>query len=934
MDVQPQTVHGREPLIGREKDLRFVQSFFDDSALLGGALLVSGDAGVGKSALLDAVALASARRGNRVLRAAGAEFEADVSYSGLNQLLIPLLDDLDRLSTAHRDAVQVAIGLGTGPPPDRLLVSTAVLFLLRRVAAETPLLLVVDDLPWMDRATNAVLGFVARRLAGSRVGFLAASRSHSDSYFERGGLPEYVLPPLDEAAAVELLSSRHPGLAPAVRQRLMAEAMGNPLALVELPASLTGAQRSAFASLPSVLPLNQRLQALFASRVAVLPAACRQLLLVAVLDGTGDLAVIEAAAAGRAGLVDLAPAERDRLVRVDPTTRRLSFGHPLVGSAVVEESAAGDRRWAHQALADALVGQPERRAAHLGEAAAGPDEEVADLLEQAARHRLIRGDAVGAVAMLIRASALSPLAVDQSRRLAEAAYIGADAGGEVTGASQLLAGARRVNPAGHDSLHAAAAAVFLLINGDGDVDTAHGLLLGAIRSAHHGRAGKDSAGEDAMADALHTLAQVCWLSGRPALWQPALEIVDRLAADVPELTWLVSRTFADPARCEPETLVRLDALIADSRNDTDPTRVIRVATAAAFPDRLTDMGEAMREVIRRGREGVAPVGRHLGALMLVCLDYFFAGRWQEAGELADEGLPLCEELGYNFFRWYFQYIQALLAAVQGNFVSSTALADEVSRWAAPRGAHGADLFGYQPRVLTALGSGDFEAAYRHAAKMSPPGTLAPYIPHALWVAMDLVEAATRTGRAEEAAAHVAAMRASAMPRLSPRLAMHTLASEALVAPGDEAGVLFDRALAVADTERWPFDRARVHLLYGEHLRRLRAMSASRPHLTEALETFERLGAAPWTARAAAELRASGHAVSRSTGMGSAELTAQERQIAVLAASGLTNKQIGERLHLSHRTVGTHLYQLFPKLGITSRTALRDALTELDAKESR
>ncbi|SEG87673.1 regulatory protein, luxR family [Actinacidiphila yanglinensis] len=946
MSVAPRVPPGPEPLFGRDEDLRYVLSFFEDPAVLGGALLVSGDAGVGKSAVLDAVDAAASDRGIRVLRAAGAEFEADVSYSGLNQLLIPLVDAFDGLSPAHRDALRVAIGLGSGPPPDRLLVSTAVLFLLRHVAAGTPLLLIVDDLPWTDRATTAVLGFVARRLAGTRVGFLAASRTHSDSYFERGGLPEYVLPPLDEAASGALLSSRHPALAPAVRQRLITEARGNPLALVELPASLSGTQRSSLAVLPSVLPLNQRLQALFASRVAVLPATCRGLLLVAALDGTGDMAVIEAAAAERAGLEDLAPAERDHLVRVDSTNRRLSFRHPLIGAAVVEASTAGDRRWAHQALAGALTGQPERRAAHLGEAAAGPDEEVAELLEEAARHRLARGDAIGAVAMLTRASWLSPLAVDKSRRLAQAAYVGVDAGGEVAGASQLLAGARSTNPEGSDSLHAAAAAVFLLINGDGDIDTAHGLLVGAIQSAEReqaaqaaetgdaGNAGStahagSSGPDDAMTDALHTLAQVCWFSGRPALWQPALEAVDRLAAGVPELTWLISRTFADPARCDPGTLARLDALIADSRGETDPTRVIRAATAGAFPDRLGDMVEAMRGVIDRGRQGTAPLGRYLGAAMLVCLHYFFAGRWKDAAELSDEGIALCEERGYHFFRWYFQYIQALLAAARGNFDTSTALSDEVSRWAAPRGAHGAVLFACHPRVLTALGGGDFEAAYRHAGRISPPGALAPYISHAIWVALDLVEAATRTGRTDEAAAHVAAMRGSSMPWLSPRLAMHTHAAGALVASGSDAGALFDQALAVPDTERWPFDRARVHLLYGEHLRRLRATSAARSHLSDALEAFTLLGAAPWAARAAAELRAAGHAVTRSTGRGSAELTAQERQIASLAAAGLTNKQIGERLYLSHRTVGTHLYQIFPKLGINSRAQLRDALALLD-----
>ncbi|WP_225847481.1 AAA family ATPase [Streptomyces sp. HPF1205] len=271
------------PPIGREADLEFVRSFFDDSAVRGAALLLTGEAGVGKTALLDAVAADAAERGVCVLRAAGVQFEADIAFAGLNQLLVPLFDSFDVLDPLHRDALRVAVGVGSGPAPDRLLTSTAVLLLLRAVAARSPLLLLVDDVPWLDRATTSVLGFVARRLVGSDIGLLAACRSGSDSFFEAGGLTEHRLRPLDEAASATLLSRAHPDVPPSVRRRIAAEARGNPLALVELPAALTREQRTTPAAMPAVLPLTDRLQGLFATRVTSLPAASRELLLLAAL---------------------------------------------------------------------------------------------------------------------------------------------------------------------------------------------------------------------------------------------------------------------------------------------------------------------------------------------------------------------------------------------------------------------------------------------------------------------------------------------------------------------------------------------------------------------------------------------------------------------------------------------------------------------------
>ncbi|MGW1626409.1 helix-turn-helix transcriptional regulator [Streptomyces sp. NPDC002172] len=911
-------------LVGRDGDLAFIHSFFGNSEVQGAALLLSGEAGVGKTAVLDAVAAGAVHNGIRVLRAAGVQFEADISYAGLNQLLVPLFDDFDILDDVHRDALRVAVGIGSGPPPDRLLTSTAALLLLRLTAVHTPLLLVVDDLPWLDRATNAVLGFVARRLVGSRIGFLAASRAGSDSFFEPSGLTQRRLEPLDESSSAELLALTHPDVSPAVRRRIVTEARGNPLALVELPTALSAEQRATLAAVPAVLPLSDRLQAMFASRVAGLPERSRELLLIAALDGTGDLASVEAAVAGRASVDDLAPAEQRRLVSVSADNRRLSFRHPLIGSAVVELATASERRRAHRALADVLGDQLERRAWHLGEAAVGPDETVAALLEEAGRRRLQRGDALGAVAALTRAAGLSPAAADESRRLAEAAYVGADSGGELEDASRLLAGARLVHPATErESLHAAAASAFLLINRDGDIDTAYRLLVGAIEAGQHGY----DASDPALVEALHLLVLLCWYGGDPKLWQPLLAFVERLVPEPPELLWVITQTFGDPARTGAAALPRLSELIATVGDD--PTRVVRVGTAAVFPDRLGEFRWATRRLVDQGRAGTAPVRRHLGALMHLGLDYFHLGRWDDAAQLAAEGLRLCEDHDYRFFTWYFQYVQAAVAGVQGDGETSAALTEEIVRWATPRGTHGARFFACHARALAALGSGDFETAYQHGSTLSPPGTVAPYVPIAMWGTMDLVEAAIRTGREKEAAAHAAAMRATGMAGLSPRLELLVLACEALTTPAEAAVPLFERALSLPDAARRPFDVARVRLFHGERLRRLRVTTEAREQLTRALDAFQRLGAKPWVTRTAAELRASGQSAPAAARPGTVALTAQELQIATLAATGLTNKQIAERMFLSHRTIGTHLYQIYPKLGITSRAALRDALSRLD-----
>jgi DNA-binding CsgD family transcriptional regulator len=925
-------------LIGRADDLEYITAFVDRAAVSGGALLLSGEAGVGKTALLEAAAAQAEAAGGRVLRAAGAEFESEVSFAGLNQLLGPLLDQAHGLSAAYRRALEVALGVREGASPDQLLLSNAVLALLTQATEPTeateaieatgttgprPVLAVVDDLPWLDRASAMVLGVVARRLPGSRVGFLAVSRSGEDGFFDRRGLPVHDVLPLTEAAAGELVGDRFPALAPRVRQRLLADARGNPLALLELPVALSGLQRAGTGPLPQWLPLSRRLRAVFDSRITALPAPARHLLLLAALDGTGSLPTLRSAAPGPNELDALSPAERSGLVRVADDGRRLEFRHPLTRSAVVALSTSAELRQAHAALARQLAAEPERRAWHLAQAAAGPDEGVAGQLEQAAHRIRQRGDATGAVTALLRAADLTPPGAERSRRLAEAAYLGAVVTGGLRDVPRLLDDARQADAGRAGSLVASvAAAHHLQLSGDGDIDTAHRLLVGAIEMQPE----PYDAASATMVEALNTLGWVCYFGGRAELWAPFHRALGQLVAGVPESLALLSASFADPARTALPALGQLDAAVA-SLADTDPIRVARVGLACMYVDRLTGCRSALWRILRDGRDGGA-VTLSLHALSLLGLDHFMTGEWDMLQALAEEHVSLCRAHNYRLLECRGLYLQAMLAAARGDAAATKTLTDQMTQWSAPRRVGAILRLAAQARTLAALTRGDFEAAYQSAVTITRPGELADHVPHALWMTLDLTEAAVRTGRLAEAAAHVAAVREAGLAAISVRQALITNGAAAMAAPDHEAAALFERALGLPGTDRWPFDRARIQLAFGERLRRMKAPADARTHLTAAAGTFQRLGAQPWAARASGELRATGQTIGQPAGDGPAALTPQQRQIATLAAAGLTNKQIGERLYLSPRTVATHLHQVFPKLGVTTRAALRDALASL------
>lgn len=920
----------RPVLIGREADTDVLRPV---AAAPGGkTLFVTGGAGVGKSALLDEAAAIAHTASHQVIRAAGVEFAVKVSFGGLNQVLLPLQSLTGRLDASSREALSVVLGGARSPGTDWLAMASAALSLLRLAAVPRPLLLVVDDVHWLDRPSTLILDLMARRLAGTRIGLLVAARSGTHSYFDTTGLPAHELQPISDQAAASLLASRFPGLAPQVQRRLLAEAAGNPLALLELPAALTGDQRAGVAALPPVLPVSRRGQQLFAPRITSLPEQARQALLVLALEETGELRamqeLLQATGPGLRGLDDLAPAERAHLVRVDESAGQVVFRHPLIRSAVVELSASDDRRRAHQALAGMLAGQPDRQAWHLAFAAAGPDEKVASLLASAAHRIMHRGDAAGAVTALIRAADLSPEPSDRARRLAEAAYIAGDVTGDLRRAPQLLAAATQADPKLGETLRAAVAGSFVLLNGDGDVVTAHRLLTAAVEAGGHGC----DAGDNTLVEALWTLLMVCWFGGSPESWVPFHAALARLRPAVPSFLSLAARTFADPARTGAAAVSDLTSAIRGLAAETDPAVIVRTAIAAAYAERVGECRAALWRVIGDGRLGGA-IASAINALLLIGVEDVLTGLWDEADALLGEGLALAEAHGYQLVAWPARYGQAMLAAARGEQEASRRLADQMMNWSVPRGVRAVQQYAHHARALAALSRGDFEDAYQQAAAISPPGTLASHTPNALRAALDMAEAAARSGRPDEAGAHAEAMQKAGIGGLSPRFAAAEHAAAGLAETGEEAWTLFERALAVPGSDRWAFDRARIQLLYGERLRRDQAPARARKQFTAALYTFRQLGAQPWAARAENELRATGLPGSHSgRAAGSTAspraLTAREREIALLAATGMPNKQIAERLFLSPRTVSDHLYKVFPKLGITSRAALRDALGEV------
>lgn len=903
-------------LVGRDRELEMLTGFLDEILSGGSARLLTGEPGVGKTALIDAAVALAGERGARVIQGSGVEYESDVSFAGLHQLVDPLMDDLLRLPDQTRATLDVALGAGSGPAPDRLAVLGAALALFREAARDSPLLIVIDDLQWLDRASGAAIGFVGRRLHRSRVGLLGAVRPAFGGFFERAGIPELEVLPLPEHDAMQLLARQFAQLPTRVLRGVVDDAQGIPLALLEFAASAGGPL-----DLARQRPGTAReVRTLFQARIDRLPGPTRQLLLLTALDGSGGLGALAAATADHGDLGQLGPAERDHLVVVDGQAGEVRFRHPMIRTVLVEGSTIDERRAAHVRLAAVFQGQPERRGHHLAEAAFAPDEVVASAVEAGAERTLQRGDVVGAISRFLRAADLSPERRGRSRRLADAAYLGAHSAGQLDSSSELLRAAVRRDPTLRDTLHAAVATAFLLLNSDGDAETTHRLLTVAIEAALD-QAEPDHGG---LTEGLYTLVLVCHYAGRDEFWAPFHQSMDRLGEAAPTEVRLLAETLADPLTASSWALSELDRGIRRLRSTDEYDLIIRTAIAAFYTDRLPSIRDELRRVVRDAPGGGAQ-GSVMMALSMLAFEAFGAGHWDTAQRTASRTTALWEERHYRLYAWNGRYAMALIAGNRGDSATCRELCDAMFAWAAPRQLGILENWGNHALAQAALGAGDFEEGYSRAAAITPAGTLRSHTPQALWTVLDLVDGAVHTGRISDARAHAVAIRGANLARVSGRYRMLSAAVDAMTCPDDESLELFRAALAVPDAGNWPFELARVHLAYGERLRRLRRTREARDHLLTARDGFDRLGARPWSRRATTELAATGATRRPVVGGGPASLTPQEREVADLAAAGMSNREIAARLFVSPRTVSAHLYRVFPKLGIASRAALRDAL---------
>lgn len=906
--------------MGRAVELELIDSLLtgQDStpySPLGRGVLLRGDPGVGKTVLLDVAADRARATGMRVLCACGMEFEAGISFAVVHQMLYPLRADADRLPGPQREVLRRLFDLTPGALPDPLTAGTAVLALLGAAAAESPLLLVADDAPRIDPASATVLGFAMRRLTHAHVVLLAAARTGLEGPLDQVRLPERTVHPLDDQSAAKLLQARWPGLVPTVRRRLLAQAAGNPLALQELPEALNDRQRSGGQPLPSVLPLSGRLLETFAPVIEQLPTATRKALLLAALAADDTLDTIRTATQGALNLDDLAPAQRTRMVHTDAASGQVAFAHPLTRSAVVYLALPGERRTVHRALAAALAFDPERQAWHLAEASTGPDEVVARALDKAALMARQRGRASTAVATLVRAGELSPHPGDRSRRLVEAAHL-ATMAGRLDQVTSLLADAGQTPETPAALVFTATA--HLLTNDEGDVAAAYGLLTRALDSSE--TAGPDYWDQYGI---LYALLLVSLYTLRPEPWELLRKAMARFEPEQVASFQLCYDAYVDPTRASDSIREGLARAFAALPAAAEPWEVIPLAFAAVAMDTLSDYRYAVRSMIERERDGGA-IAMVVPGLMLLCQDSYVHGQWDEAENLALQGLELATGYGYSFWERQIRAVLASGAALRGDVELARERSKETTTWAAPRGMSATMAYARSARHLAAMGQGDFEEAHAQVTQIDPPSAPSAGIPNR-WVVLDLVEAAMRTGRREEARAHVAAAQKAGLPRIGSRIALITAAAAAVAADDDEAGALFEAALALPEAARYPWEEARIQFSYGQWLRRTRDTSGARIQLRAAMETFDRIGARAMVQRAGNELRATGLTIAARSDMAPPVLTAQERQIAELAATGLSNKEIGARLFLSHRTVGSHLHRLFPKLGVTSRAALRAAL---------
>jgi DNA-binding CsgD family transcriptional regulator len=899
-------------LRGRDDERGVLDRLLDEArAGQSGVLVLRGEAGVGKTALLE-YAIESASD-LTVVRAVGVESEMELAYAALHQLCAPLLDRLERLPDPQRNALETTFGLCEGPVPDRFLVGLATLSLLSEAAHERPLVCAIDDAQWLDRTSAQVVAFVARRLVAESVVLLPATRNLAGGESDR--LPELVVDGLRDADARALLALAIPGrLDEQVADQLLAEAHGNPLALLELPRGLSAAQLAGGFGLPGARSLSGRIEERFVDRLEALPADTQQLLLVAAAEPTGDPGLLWSAAA-RLGIADavLHPAESARLLEVDG---RVRFRHPLARSAVYRAATPHQRRRVHRALAEATDAQldPDRRAWHLAEAAAGPDEDVAAELEQAAGRAQARGGLAAAAAFLERAAALTREPQRHTERALAAAQTQFEAGA-LDDALALLgtAEAGAVDDAQRARAHLLRAQIVFASKRGGEAPQ---LLLRAARELE--------AVDPNLARATYLEAlSATMFAGRLARGGGAVEISEAALAGPPPppaprpsdllLQGLAVQFTAGYAAGAP---ILKEALRAFRQETVLPPQEARWLWFASWVALHLWDDEAWTVLSARHLELVREAGA-LTALPFVLANrssvYAHAGELAMAASVEEELRAATEATGIAPV----PYGALSIAAVRGH---EAELSELIQTSVSEAEARGEGLALTVTEMLSGtlyLGLGRYDAALAAVRQAGDYHEIGP----AIWMLTELIEAAARSGETQ-LAGHALELLAETTQSSGTDWALGIEARcRALLSDGDAAERLYREAIDWLSGARLRLEFARAHLLYGEWLRRERRRVDAREHLRTALEMFTRFGTEAFAARAERELLATGERVRARTVETRDELTAQEAQVARLARDGLSNAEVGARLFISQHTVAYHLRKIFNKLGITSRSEL-------------
>jgi DNA-binding CsgD family transcriptional regulator len=877
-----------------------------------GVLVVRGEAGVGKTALLDcAIGPVSDMR---VVRASGVESEMELAFAVLQQLCAPLLDRLEGLPAPQRHALEITFGLSEGPAPDRFFVGLAVLGLLSEAAEERPLLCVIDDAQWLDRASAQALAFVARRLQAESVGMLFAVR---EAVRELAGLPELVVVGLRDSDARQLLISVVPGrLDQRVADQLLAEAHGNPLALLEFSRGLAHADLAGGFRLPEALPLEGRIEDRFVQRLEALPADTRRLLLVAAADPTGDPALVWRAAA-RLGVTGVAldPLAGADLIEIGA---RVRFRHPLVRSAVYRAAGRDERRRVRAALAEATDPRvdPDRRAWHLAEAMAGPDESVAGALERAAGRAQARGGLSAAAVFLERASALTPDPGQRAQRALAAAQAKYESGA-LEDALTLLTAAETggVDDLQRARVHLLRAQIAFAVQRGGD---APALLLAAARELEavdpdRARSTYLEALEAArFADGLARGADVVEVS-KAALAGPAARRPPRPTDLL--LQGMATLPIEGHAAAVPILKAALSAFREEAVLPPEESRWLSFACRAAWDvwDEESWRLLATRE-LRRARDAGALTAM---PLLLSSRSYLhvLCGELSTAESLLDEIRAITAATGIPAHR----YVEIWVAALCGREPELLGLLEDFTADANARGEGFALGFAGQASAVLYNGLGRYAeafAAVREAVDVAPYSELST--PSAV---AELVEAAARAGERRIAERALERLTLSTRPSGSDWALAVEARSRALLSEGDAAERLYQEAIERLRRTPVRVQLARSHLLCGEWLRRERRRLDARDQLRTALEMFTSMGAEAFAARAERELLATGERVRKRRVETREQLTAQEMQIARAAGDGLSNAEIGARLFISQHTVAYHLRKVFSKLDITSRNQL-------------